>query len=263
MKIAGHTALVTGATGGIGQAIARHLHDAGAQLILHGRRVDVLEPLAEELGAQTLPADLSDPAEVDRLVTESGDVDILVANAALPGSGWLNSYSIEEIDRVITVNLRAPIVMSRLMAESMKERGAGHIVFISSLAGKAASPRSSLYSATKFGLRGFALGLRADLHGTGIGVSAVYPGFIRDAGMFAESGAVLPRGVGSSTPDEVAEAVVRAIERDIGEVDVAPLGMRAAATFAGVAPGLAGKVTRRVGGAKLAENLAEGQKSKR
>ena len=263
MKIAGHTALVTGATGGIGQAIARHLHGAGAQLILHGRRVDVLEPLAEELGARTLPADLNDPAEVERLVAESGDVDILVANAALPGSGWLNSFSVDEIDRVIAVNLRAPIVMSRLMAESMKERGAGHVVFISSLAGKAASPRSSLYSATKFGLRGFALGLRADMHGTGIGVSVVYPGFIRDAGMFAESGAVLPRGVGSSTPDEVAEAVVRAVERDIGEVDVAPLGMRVAATFAGVAPGLAGKVTRRTGGAKLAENLAEGQKSKR
>ena len=104
----------------------------------------------------------------------------------------------------------------------MAQRGRGHLVFISSLSGKAATPGSSVYSATKFGLRGFAQGLRGDLRGAGVGVSVVFPGFIRDAGMFAESGTELPAFVGTSTPEDVADGVLRAIERNRGEVDVAP-----------------------------------------
>ena len=86
------------------------------------------------------------------------------------------------------------------------------LVFVSSLAGKAASVGSSLYSATKFGLRGFAAGLREDLHGSGVGVTVVFPGFVAEAGMFADSGVGLPRWVGTRTPDQVAAAVVRGIE---------------------------------------------------
>ena len=89
----------------------------------------------------------------------------------------------------------------------------GHLVFVSSLSGKARKPRCSIYNATKFGLRGFALGLRTDLAPQGIGVSLVSPGFMRDAGMFADSGAKPPPGLGTATPDQVAAAVVRAIRR--------------------------------------------------
>ena len=88
---------------------------------------------------------------------------------------------------MLEVNLRAPIALARALAPAMIARGSGHIVFISSLAGKAAAPASSIYSATKFGLRGFALGLREDLRPHGVGVSVVLPGFIRDAGMFADA----------------------------------------------------------------------------
>ena len=112
----------------------------------------------------------------------------------------------------------------------MVARGHGHLVFVSSLSGKAASARGSIYSATKFGLRGFALGLREDLRDTGVGVSTVFPGFISDAGMFHESGAKLPGYVAMKTPEDVAAAVVRAIERNRAEIDVAPL--RAAAGHA-------------------------------
>jgi short-subunit dehydrogenase len=136
-------------------------------------------------------------------------------------------------------------------------------VFISSLAGKAAAPRSSLYSATKFGLRGLALGLRADLHGDGVGVSAIYPGFIRDAGMFADSGAKLPPGVGTRTPEDVAEAVQKAIEQNKAEVDVAPFALRVGSDFAGLAPAIAEWATRRMGGDKIASDTATGQRSKR
>jgi short-subunit dehydrogenase len=258
MRIAGTTVLLTGATGGLGQAIARDLHKRGAQLILTGRRTDVLEPLAAELGARALAVDLSDAADVERLLSEAGRVDILVANAALPGSGALESFTVDQIDRALDVNLRAPIVMARMLAPEMTARGEGHLLFVSSLSGKAPSPQSTLYNATKFGLRGFALALRAELHGSGVGASVVCPGFIREAGMFAEAEVKLPRGVGTRSPQDVARAVASAIERDRAEVDVAPLSLRAGAAFANVAPGLAASVTRRTGGDEIATALAAG-----
>ena len=145
----------------------------------------------------------------------------------------------------------------------MTQRGSGHLVFISSLSGKAASPGSSLYSATKFGLRGMALGLSEDLADTPVGVTTVFPGFIRGAGMFHESGTELPSYVGTRTPEDVAEAVVKSIERGLLEVDVAPLSMRLGAKFASVAPGLSAKLQRRLGSSELSAQMAEGQASKR
>src|SRR5437899_4963618 len=108
MQISGATVLLTGASGGLGQAIARALGERGASLILTGRRTEVLQGLADELGARALAVDLANPAEIDRLLSEAGDIDILVANAALPASGTLDSFSVEEIDRALNVNLRAP-----------------------------------------------------------------------------------------------------------------------------------------------------------
>jgi short-subunit dehydrogenase len=272
MRISGSTVLLTGASGGIGQAIARALHQRGAQLILTGRRAEVLDPLASELSGasasgepsvRTLAADLSVPAEVDRLVEEAGAVDILVANAALPASGALASFSMEEIDRALRTNLRAPIALAHALAPAMTARGEGHLLFISSLAGKSATAGASLYNATKYGLRGFGSALRAELREGGVGVSTIFPGFIRDAGMFADSGAKLPPGVGTRSPQDVADAVVSAIERNRGEVDVAPLGLRLGAAFSGVAPETAATFTRLVGGEKLASQIAAGQGDKR
>lgn len=263
MNISGAKVLITGATGGLGQTIARELGGRGARLVLTGRRVDVLEPLAAELGAELKAVDLADPAAVDALIAASGEVDVLVANAALPGSGRLDAFSAEQVDRTLDVNLRVPIVMARALAPQMAARGTGALIFISSLSGKAANPSSSMYSATKFGLRGFALGLREDLHGTGVGVSIVAPGFIRDAGMFADSGTELPRGVGTKTPQDVARGVVRAIEKNPAELDVAPLGLRLGALFATAFPGPASAVARRLGSADISNRMAEGQAVKR
>jgi short-subunit dehydrogenase len=257
------TALVTGATGGIGQAIASALAERGAKLILTGRRAGTLEPLASELGGRAMECDLSRREDVDRLLGELGEVDVLVANAALPASGALTDLAQDEIDRMLEVNLRAPIALARGLAPAMILRRHGHMVFISSLAGKAASPSSSIYSATKFGLRGFALGIREDLRPHGVGVSVVLPGFIREAGMFADSGMQLPLGVGTKTPEDVARAVVQAVERNRAEVDVAPLGLRLGAGVASVAPGLAATVKRRAGGDRVASGLANAQRAKR
>jgi short-subunit dehydrogenase len=263
MDLSGKTVLVTGATGGIGQAIARSFAQAGASLVLTGRRTEVLEPLASELGARVLAVDLSDAEEVDRLIDEAGDADVLVANAALPASGSIEAFSVDEVDRALDVNLRVPIVLSHAMAPRMAARGGGHIALISSLSGKSATSGSALYSATKFGMRGFGLGLREDWRDRGVGVSIVFPGFIRDAGMFHESGAKLPPGVGTRTPEDVAEATVQAVRRNRAEVDVAPLGLRAGAMFAQVAPSVAARVARRLGAGRIARDLAAGQADKR
>lgn len=263
MELQGSSVLLTGATGGIGHAIARAVRGEGASLLLTGRRTDVLEPLAAEVGGRATAVDLSDRAAVDRLLDEAGDVDVLIANAALPASGDALSFSAEEIDRALEVNLRAPVIMSRVLGERMAARGRGHIVLISSLSGKSGQAASSIYSATKFGLRGFGQGLRGDLAPRGVGVSVVFPGFIRDAGMFHESGAKLPKGVGTSTPEQVAAAVVRAIAQDKGEIDVAPVGMRAGTIMAQIAPATSAKVAKKLGGDKVAAELARGQTGKR
>ena len=263
IDLRGSRALVTGATGGLGQAIARRLSKEGVELVLSGRRLEVLEPLAQELGATAIAADLEDLADVDRLMQEAGPIDLLVANAALSSSGDLFEYTPEQIARSITVNLHAQIVMARTAALGMVERGEGQIVMIGSVSGKIASTNSSLYNATKFGLRGFALGLRQDLGPQRVGVSIVEPSFVREAGMFADSKAKLPPGVRLVSPEAVANGVVRAIRRDRAEVVVAPIEMRAGAALSASLPDFAATVQRISGGGKVAAGIAEGQRDKR
>ena len=263
MKLAGQRVLLTGATGGLGAAIARRLAAGGAELILTGRRVAVLEPLADELGAEVLSADLSDADAVARLAVAAGAIDVLVANAAVPGSGRLSTYSVEQIDRAIDVNLRAPIILAHALTPGMVARGRGHVVFLNSIAGKTATQGSSLYNATKYGLRGFSLALRSELRTAGVGVSAVFPGFIRDAGMFADTEIKLPPGVGTRTPDQVARAVVRAIERNKAEIDVAPLVLRAGGLLGGVAPALVERMGRLGGTQTVALEFERTQMEKR
>jgi short-subunit dehydrogenase len=263
VNLGGRTVLLTGATGGLGVAIAHSLADRGASLVLTGRRSDVLEPLAARLGARAVVCDLADAAAVDRLVEESGPVDVLVANAGLSASGPLSSFTMEEMDRALSVNLRAPMALARRLADPMMARRSGHLVFMSSLSGKAASPGTSVYSATKFGLRGFALALRQDLRPYGVGVSVILPGFIRDAGIFHESGAELPPLTGTRSPEDVGAAVVRAIERNRAELEVAPLTLRLGASAAGLVPDLAAAVQRRFGAERIATAHFESQRHKR
>jgi short-subunit dehydrogenase len=256
------TVLITGATGGIGQAIARAFAARGANLLLTGRRTDVLAALAVELDGRAIPCDLASREELEGLIKAARDagVDVLVANAGVPARGRLTALSQERIDCMLEVNLRAPIALARALAPGMIKRRRGHMVFISSLSGKAASPSSSLYAATKFGLRGFAHGIRQDLWPHGVGVSVVLPGFISGAGMFAEAGVKLPPGLGTRTPEQVAAAVISAIERNRAEVDVAPVTLRIGAAVGGAAPGLAGTAQRLLGGEKIASELADGER---
>jgi short-subunit dehydrogenase len=263
MSVLSGTVLLTGATGGIGQAIARAVAPTSADLIVSGRRVDVLEPLARELGARAVSADLSQRDEVERLAERAGPVDVLIANAALLAGGLLSEFTQEQIDQLLEVNLRAPIALTRALTPHMVERRRGHVVLISSLQGKAATPVASIYCASKFGLRGFALALREDLRADGVGVSVILPGFIRDAGMFADSRATLPPWVGTRSPEDVARAVISAVERDRAEVEVAPLPLRLGTAAASAAPALGAAVSRRLGSDRIAARIVAGQRANR
>jgi short-subunit dehydrogenase len=264
MELQGARALLTGATGGLGRAIAEGLAGKGATVLLSGRKAEALEELAAGLPGgphAVFPSDLAEPGAAAALAAEAsaaGAVDVLVANAGLPGTGWLPDIGEEQIEGTLRVNLEAPMILARALAPAMVERGAGSLVFVASLSGKAASPRSSLYNATKFGLRGFAFGLRTDLGPRGVGVSVVSPGFVRDAGMFAKSGAKPPPGLGTSTPEEVAAAVLKAIRSNRAEIVVAPPVSRALSHFAVISPAVSARVQSAPVGQKAAEEVSAG-----
>ncbi|MDQ2677698.1 MAG: SDR family oxidoreductase [Actinomycetota bacterium] len=252
MEIEGRRVLLTGATGGLGSAIAMDLSQRGAELVLSGRRTSELESLAALTGGSVLTADLATADGLEALCDAASDVDIVVANAGIGSDVSIEAMGAGDIDVVIDVNLRGPIHLATRFAQSRIERYLpGSIVFVGSLSGLAASPNTRMYNATKFGLRGFALSLREDLAPYGIGVGIVEPGFIREAGMFANSGTQLPTGVRTKTAPDVARGVAEAILEDRAEVFVAPIELRLAATLASVAPGLSAWVQRRAGAAEI------------
>jgi short-subunit dehydrogenase len=248
LELAAKTILLTGATGGLGRAMAPALASRGARLVLSSRQGDRLAELAASLpgdGHRTVVADLAEAGAAKRLIADAGEIDGIVLNAADRAHGPVDELPAEHIERVIRVNLEAPVQMTRAASPALRAKGEGHLVFIASLAGKAQAPRHVLYGATKAGLRSFALGLRQDLARDGVGVSIICPGFIRDAGMFAESGAKPPMNLGTSAPGEVAEAVVAAIEQNKAEIDVAPLRQRGLANFANRFPHVAARLSGR------------------
>lgn len=264
MNISGARVLLTGATGGLGRAIAKALDQRGAHVLLTGRRQEALDELARELRrAEGLAADLASRDDVVALPGRAGRVDILVHNAGLPGSGLLESYSEEQIDRVLDVNLRAGMMLTRALLPGMRERGQGHLVYVSSMSGKVPTVRASIYAATKYGLRGFAGALRDDLHGSGIGVSTIFPGPIQGAGMWDDAGIELPRWVPTRSPEDVGKAVVKAVESNRPEIAVADPGQRAAAVLENVSARAGAWLRRRLPVEELADRTAEAQKVKR
>ncbi len=259
MEINGSEILVTGASGGLGAAMVRELADRGAHLVVSARNQAVLDALAAETGAEVVVADLANRADVERLAARAASCDVLVCNAGIGADPPLDELTEADIDQAIEVNLRSPIVLAHAFAKAKTTAGKrGQIVLVGSLAGEAASPGTRLYNATKFGLRGFALSFRQELEGTGVGCSLVAPGFIRDAGMFADNGLELPPGVRTKTPADVAAGIVRAITRDPAEVHVAPTELRVASAFGGIAPGVAAAVQRKLGIAQRTSERSDG-----
>lgn len=183
--LTGKTALVTGATGGIGGAIARALHDAGAHVVLSGTRETALEALSAELGERTsaVAANLSDPAAVDGLIAAAEaaagqDLDILVANAGITRDGLMLRMKDEDWDTVIKVNLESYFRLSRAALRGMMKRRWGRIIGITSVVGVTGNPGQANYAASKSGMIGFSKALAQEVASRNVTVNCVAPGFI-------------------------------------------------------------------------------------
>jgi short-subunit dehydrogenase len=256
MRLDGRRILVTGGGRGLGVTIARTLAGRGARVVVTGRDPVALAAVVEECGAEMLVADLADAGAVGRLLDELGDVDGAVLNAGVPAVGTLDAIGPRGIDTALTVNLRSPMVIAQRVLPAMLARREGHLVFVGSLHGKLAGPAASVYCATKFGLRGFAGALHEDLHGTGVGVTTVMPGFVNAEGMFHDSGVRPPFGISPKRPQDVADAVASGIENGRFEVVPAPRALRVVSALGSVTPRVAGGLTRRLGGRRVAIEVA-------
>lgn len=183
-SLAGKTALVTGATGGIGGSIARALAAQGARVGVSGTRVAVLEALAAELGggAVALPCNLSDPASIEALVPAAdaalGQVDILVNNAGITRDNLFLRMKDEEWEQVINVNLTASFRLMRAAVKGMMRRRNGRIISIGSVVGTTGNPGQGNYAASKAGLIGMSKALAAEVASRGVTVNVIAPGFI-------------------------------------------------------------------------------------
>jgi 3-oxoacyl-[acyl-carrier protein] reductase len=186
--LSGKTALVTGASGGIGGAVARALHAQGAAVVLSGTREDALQALAQELGERTcaVAASLSDPAAVDGLVgaaeaAAGAPLDILVSNAGLTRDNLLVRMKDEEWSVVQQVNLEAYFRLTRAATKGMMRRRHGRIIGITSVVGVTGNPGQTNYAASKAGMIGFSKALAQEVAARGITVNCVAPGFIASA----------------------------------------------------------------------------------
>jgi 3-oxoacyl-[acyl-carrier protein] reductase len=214
-RLDGKAALVTGASGGIGAAIARALHAQGARVALSGTRMEALDALAAELGdgAAPCPADLRDPAATEGLIAAAeaacGPLHILVNNAGLTRDGLAMRMKDEDWQTVLEVDLSAPFRLARAALRGMLRRRAGRIIAISSVVGSTGNPGQANYAAAKAGLIGMTKTVAAEVARRGVTVNAVAPGFI-ETDMTAD----LPESVlqavparRAGTPDDVAAAV--------------------------------------------------------
>jgi short-subunit dehydrogenase len=258
-QLQGRNALVTGASGGLGAHLARRLAREGMNVGLVARREPELKALAGELQAlgvraAALPADLADLAQVDPLVERAeealGPLDLLLNNAGVENGGAFTACTREELTSMVDLNLTAPLLLTHSVLPGMLERRRGHVVFISSLAGKIGPAYNEPYAATKAGLVGLTQSLRAEYLHEPVGFSVVCPGFIAGDGMYqrmVDEGFKSNRLLGETTLEKVADVTIRAIRRDLPEVVESGAPVRPMLALAQVAPGLVERVGTRFG----------------
>jgi short-subunit dehydrogenase len=222
MDLAGRTSLVTGAAGGLGGHLVRALRGAGAEVIVSGRN----EAALRELGDRVVVADLARREDVRRLAREAADADVVVHNAGIELNKRYVELTDDELEHMTQVNLLAPMLLTRDLVRGMLERGRGHVVFIASMSGKVGVSCNEPYAATKAGLIGLTRSLRAEFRDAPVGFSVVSPGFIAATGMYERSANRAPKLAGEASPEKVAAATIRAIEKDLPDVTVngTPMG---------------------------------------
>ncbi|HEX2025874.1 MAG TPA: SDR family NAD(P)-dependent oxidoreductase [Actinomycetota bacterium] len=271
MDLDGASVLLTGGSRGLGPHIARALLARGARVTLSARSEDDLERVRATLSpdrVDVVPGDVTNEDDRASMVAGAeaafGPLDVLVNNAGIESVLAFQRYTEDDIAALIQVNLDAPIQLSRLAIPGMLERQRGHIVNMASVAGKAAVPYNTVYSATKHGLVGFTYSLRAELHGTGVSASVVCPGYVTEAGLTADRIHSNPRRTEAwTTPGKVSAAVVRAIERDLPDVVVSGVLGKLADVSVALSPRLTEAIARRTRSYRFQRVEAEAQSRKR
>lgn len=246
LTISGRTALVTGASSGIGAATAELLAAKGAHPLLVGRDQVALRSLADRTGGRALVADLATPDGVDSVLDLADDapVDLLVCNAGIGAAGPLGDLPPATLDRLVQVNLVSTLRLVHGLLPGMLRRGRGHVVLVSSIAGCLGVRDEAVYAATKAAVRVFGHSVWLEVADQGVGVTVVCPGVV-DTPFFTRRGTPYhrswPRPI---SPDTVATALVDAVERGRAEVFV-PGWLRFPARLHGLAPGLFRALQRR------------------
>lgn len=255
----GRTALLTGASGGIGRKIAEALADAGVNVVVTGRRQDALAEVAAAVtqrGAKSavVPADLAKFDAIDPLIEEAesalGPIDILVNNAGTEFAAPFALSTKDELTSLIDVNVTSPMLLTRRVLPGMEQRKRGSVVFVASGSGHFPAAYVAAYSASKAALIALTKSLRAEYADSPIGFSVVSPGFVAGDGMYQriiDSGVKSPALLGTTTTEKVAASVVRAIRRDA--VEIIPTGSpaRPLAAFGMLAPKTHERLLGRVG----------------
>jgi short-subunit dehydrogenase len=269
VELRGRIGILTGASRGLGVELARALASKGVHLALAARGEEGLRRTAadvERLGVRAIvvPTDVTRAADLETLVErtthELGPPDLLVNNAGIETIAPFVTFDLDRIDAIVETNLTAAMKLTRLVLPGMTERRRGHVLNVSSASGKSGIPYYSVYGATKHALVGFSWSLRTEVARHGVGVSVLCPSFVSDTGMYADrsNNARPPRSLATVTPQEVAAAAVRAVERDKAEVVVARGVARVADVFYALSPDLAMNVGRRMGvDAFLATTISE------
>lgn len=237
MRLAGARCLVTGATGGIGSAVARELAARQADLIVTGRSPEQLSALASSVTARTIERDLTEPGAVVVLAEEAGPVDVVVHSAGLGLYGAVAGLDTGRLEQLVRLNVTVPLTLTAALLPGMLERKRGCVVLVGSIAGRVGRGREAAYAATKGAVSLFADSLRSELLGTGVGVVLVTPGPVA-TGFFERRGVpydrTWPRPV---RPGRVAAAIVSAIEADRAEVTI-PRWLGLPVRLRGAAPAL-------------------------
>jgi len=252
--LAGRTALVTGAAGGLGRHLCAALREEGMKLVVSGRDPAKLEGL----GDRVVVADLTNRDDVHRLAREAGDVDVLVNNAGIELTKRFADLTDEHVDAMVAINLTAPLLLTRDLLGGMLARGRGHVVFIASMSGKVGVSCNEPYAATKAGLIGLTRSLRAEFRDAPVGFSVISPGFIADTGMWQRMGEKAPLLAGEAKPENVVAATLKAIRRDLPDITVNGAPIRPMLALGAVAPGVFDRLTNRLGPSALFERRAGG-----
>lgn len=267
-NFSGSNAILTGASKGLGVHIARALAKEGVNLVLTARSADSLEQVRDEMlsydvKAEVIPADLTETNQFDSFITEAeqklGPIDILVNNAGIEISKPYEEFSPDDIQMMVTLNLTVPMLLTRSLLPGMLERNRGHIVNVSSLAGKTGFPTQTPYAASKAGLIMFTHSLRVELADTQLGASVVCPGFVSDDGMYArmeERAGPAPKILKPTTPEKVAGGVVRCIKKNISELVINPLPMKPLFMLQEAIPGINTTLHKALGTPEYAEKIS-------